>query len=238
MIKFRVGIVLFALFFPLFLTWIYFVQGEGNPVFQKGAYFLGKLIQFSSPLIWTIGILKAPWILRRFSRKGVLSGALFGLVVGSIMIFLFHHFKDHPQFESQFSSLNTSLHSRFGSLGFTSPFPFLMLGLFYSVIHSGLEEYYWRWFTFREIKKLISWIPALLIASLGFTFHHILVLGAFFGYRSFFCWLSCFGVFCGGVFWCWLYRRSDSIWGCWIGHGLIDAAIFVIGYQILFQTTE
>lgn len=234
LIKIRVGIVLFALFFPLFLTWIYFIQGEGDPVFQKSAYLIGKLIQFSAPLIWTIGILKAPWFLRRFCWSGIVPGVLFGLATGFLMILLFDLFKDRPQFASQFSQLNTSLHSRFESVGMTSPLPFIMLGLFYSIIHSGLEEYYWRWFTFGELSKIVSWIPALLLSSLGFTLHHVLILESFFGYQSFFCWLSCFGVFCGGVFWCWLYRRTDSIWGSWIGHGLIDAAIFIIGYRILF----
>ena len=36
----------------------------------------------------------------------------------------------------------------------------------------------------------------------------------------------------GGVVWAWIYQRSGSLYGPWMSHLLIDAAIFLIGYDL------
>jgi len=109
----------------------------------------------------------------------------------------------------------------------------LVVGVFYSIFHSGLEEYYWRWFVFGRMQRFMPWFWAAVVSSLGFMAHHVLLLGMYFGYDSIYCWLGSLGVAVGGFYWCWLYKRTDSIWGPWIGHGLVDAAIFTIGMFIL-----
>ncbi|MEZ4820135.1 MAG: hypothetical protein R3A45_09675 [Bdellovibrionota bacterium] len=38
----------------------------------------------------------------------------------------------------------------------------------------------------------------------------------------------------GGVLWSWMYYRSDSLYGAWISHVFVDAALFSIGYIVLF----
>jgi len=90
---------------------------------------------------------------------------------------------------------------------------FITLGLFYSIIHSGLEKYYWRWFVFGRMRRTMPWIYAAFLSSFGFTAHHVLLLGTYFCYDSLLCWFASFGVAVGGFYWCWLYKRSDSIWG-------------------------
>jgi hypothetical protein len=37
----------------------------------------------------------------------------------------------------------------------------------------------------------------------------------------------------GGAFWAWLYQRSGSLVGPWLGHLLADAAIFTVGWQLV-----
>jgi membrane protease YdiL (CAAX protease family) len=39
----------------------------------------------------------------------------------------------------------------------------------------------------------------------------------------------------GGAFWAWLYHRSRSLWGPWLSHALVDATIFVIGWDLITQ---
>ena len=112
---------------------------------------------------------------------------------------------------------------------------FLLVGVFYSIIHSGLEEYYWRWFVFGRMKRFMPWFWAAIVSSLGFMAHHVLLLGTYFGYDSIYCWLGSLGVAIGGFYWSWLYKRSDSIWGPWISHGFIDAGIFGFGLLIVSQ---
>ena len=41
----------------------------------------------------------------------------------------------------------------------------------------------------------------------------------------------------GGAVWAWLYDRSGSLLGPWLSHILIDAAIFIIGYDLIFASS-
>ena len=106
-------------------------------------------------------------------------------------------------------------------------------GFFYSIFHSGLEEYYWRWFAFGRLAKGRSWLRAALITNGCFMLHHIVLLGVYFGYGHFLTWFCSFGVAVGGFVWQTIYRRSDSVYGGWISHGLIDAGIFALGFYML-----
>jgi membrane protease YdiL (CAAX protease family) len=62
--------------------------------------------------------------------------------------------------------------------------------------------------------------------------HHILVLATFFGWWSPATWLFSVAVAIGGAIWAWLYDRTDSLLVPWLGHSLVDAAIFAIGYDL------
>jgi membrane protease YdiL (CAAX protease family) len=42
------------------------------------------------------------------------------------------------------------------------------------------------------------------------------------------------GIFVGGLTWSWLYRRYRSTWPGYVSHILADAAVFVIGWLLLF----
>ena len=37
----------------------------------------------------------------------------------------------------------------------------------------------------------------------------------------------------GGAVWCWLYERTGSLLGPWLSHLIIDAAIFVVAWDLL-----
>ena len=36
----------------------------------------------------------------------------------------------------------------------------------------------------------------------------------------------------GGAVWAWIYERTGSLYGPWLSHLVVDAGIFIIGYDI------
>jgi hypothetical protein len=104
--------------------------------------------------------------------------------------------------------------------------------LFYALVHSLMEEYYWRWFVFRRLRDFVRLPSAIAISSLGFMAHHVIVLAVYFGWTSPATYLFSAGVAVGGAVWAWIYQRSDSLYGPWLSHLLVDAAIFTIGYDL------
>ena len=70
-------------------------------------------------------------------------------------------------------------------------------------------------------------------AGLSFAGHHYVILWAYFPGAIAIVFGTAVGI--GGAFWCWLYRRQGNLIGCWVSHVLADAAIFTIGYQLIFN---
>jgi hypothetical protein len=97
-------------------------------------------------------------------------------------------------------------------------------------LNSLMEEYVWRWFVFRKFEVLLG--GKLAAAALAFTAHHVIVLAAQFDWPI--AVLGSCGVFLGGVAWSWLYLRYRSIWPGYVSHAIADAAIFIIGYRLIF----
>lgn len=231
-------ILIVAMFFPTLLTYLYFVHLAGSPNgLEKVAFGIGKGIQFAIPVGWVIFVTHERWLVRRFKWRGVLEGTLFGLTVFAAMFGLYYFLLGSPGGPlAPGADACNKIMGKVRGMGLENRYLFFLFGCFYAVIHSGLEEYYWRWFVFRMIRKTSHqlWL-ALILSSLAFMSHHVILLGTYFGYDSVFCWLGSIGVAVGGAYWCWLYHRTDSIWGAWISHGIIDAAIFTVGFLILFQ---
>lgn len=236
--KLEILILALAMIFPSVLTYIYFVYlADSASVMQKLAYGTGKTIQFALPVFWIGIVCRERWLVRRFAGRGIAEGTVFGLLVFAAMLVLFFFalgVPGGPLGEGSFA--RTTILERIRSFELDDGRIYILLGLFYSLIHSGLEEYYWRWFVFGRMCRFTPWLVAAIVSGLGFMAHHIIILGTYFGYDSAYCWLGSVGVAVGGFYWAWLYRRSDSIWGPWISHGVIDAAIFTIGFMIVCRT--
>ena len=224
-------ILFFALVFPFILTLNYFVILANAPsAIQQAAYSVGKGIQFALPILWVGFVCKERFRLRSINRSGLIEGTLFGVAGFVLMLAVYFFWLRVPGgVLAPGSPAHQEILGKINGLGLGSKGAFILLGVFYAIVHSGLEEYYWRWFVFQKLSCCT------VCASLGFTAHHVILLGTFFGYGSLYCWLGLLGVFIGGWYWCWLYRRTNSIWGAWIGHGLVDAAIFTIGFLVAFH---
>lgn len=229
--KLSTYILIFAWAFPFFLTLNYFViLANAPPAIQQAAYSIGKSIQFTLPILWVGIVCKERCWLRPINRRGLFEGTLFGIAVFVLMLAVYFFWLRVPGgVLAPGSPACEEILDKIKGLGLANKGVFVLLGVFYAILHSGLEEYYWRWFVCQKLSC------SALCASLGFTAHHVILLGTFFGYGSLYCWLGSLGVFVGGWYWGWLYRRTDSVWGAWIGHGFIDAAIFTIGFLIMMS---
>lgn len=224
-------ILLIALVLPTFITWIYFIQLKDAPQgLQQAVYAVVKLIQFGLPALWVLLIQRQ---IRKFTRPprwSLVAGIVFGLAVATGMAALyFFVLKPAGLIEGP----STAVRTKVASFGVGSPLAFLMFGVFVSAIHSLLEEYYWRWFFFGQLTRACRLPLSIAISSLGFAAHHVLVLSLYFGWTSPLTWLFSLAIAIGGAFWAWLYYKSDSLAGPWLSHSVVDAAIFVIGYEMI-----
>ncbi len=99
--------------------------------------------------------------------------------------------------------------------------------------HSLLEEYYWRWFVFGQLRRLTTFLPAAVVSSLAFMAHHVVILAVYFpDYFVVAVLPFSLGIAVGGFVWAWLYERNGSVYAPWLSHLLVDAAIFVIGWDL------
>lgn len=221
-----------GLVLPSLVTWVYFdlLHGSSAAV-QQAAYSLGKALQFALPL-WVAG--------RRWGGQlewpaprtcGLLSGCVFGIAVCGLLVLTYRWLIADSALEP---TLLEAAREKLNSLGIARPAAFLGLGLFYSAIHSLLEEYYWRWFVYGQGRRVWGSGWARLISSLGFMAHHVLLLGFFFGFGRWQTYLFAAAIAIGGAFWAWLYQRTDNLAASWLSHALVDAGIFGLGYWLLF----
>jgi membrane protease YdiL (CAAX protease family) len=234
-------VLAFALIFPSFMACVEFVvapraQSSTNALIQI-AYGSGKLIQFALPVVFvllTTGQLPRPGKPR---FDGIRLGAAFGLMVVCGTLLLYYLFLRDT---SVFRAAPDKLREKMVQFGIDSPLGFAAFAFFVIVLHSLLEEYYWRWFLFGELKRLVPLGAAVALSSLGFGAFHVFVLNGFLSGHLFSLVLplACC-VALGGAAWAWLYHRTGSVYAPWISHMLIDASLFVVGYDLLFvRATE
>jgi uncharacterized protein len=220
-----------SLLFPTAVTWLYFIALDGAAAWlQQSAYTIGKCVQFALPAVWVLLVRRERTICARPLAWSLVAGLVLGLAIGAAMFVLYLAvLKPSGTFEGPAAAVRAKVES----FGAGSPIAFVALGVFYSAIHSLLEEYYWRWFVFGQLARGCNLPIAIAISSVGFALHHVLVLAHYFGWTSPLTWLFTVCIVIGGALWAGLYRASNSLAGSWLSHALVDAAIFAIGYQML-----
>jgi membrane protease YdiL (CAAX protease family) len=225
------AVIAVALVLPAAVTWLYFVALDGSAAWlQQGAFAIGKTVQFVLPAAWVLLVQrqrpKPAWP----KLADLAEGASFGLLVAGLMFALYLGWLkpsglfDQPAIEAR---------QKIASFGIASPVAFIGMAVFYAALHSLMEEYYWRWFAFGQLARWVNLPAAVIVSSLAFTAHHVLVLAKYFGWGSPLTWLFVAGVMLGGMVWAALYHKSGSLWGPCAGHALVDAAIFAIGYDLV-----
>ena len=103
--------------------------------------------------------------------------------------------------------------------------------IFISVFHSALEEYYWRWFVYGQLRAVAGRWTAHILGGVSFGAHHIVIVTQFFP----FWWGVLLGslVGFGGILFSLLYERQKSLVGAWVAHMMIDFGIMAIGYELI-----
>jgi membrane protease YdiL (CAAX protease family) len=230
----QVAALLFALIFPTLLTWAYFVDAQPGPR-MKLLYTVGKIIQFSLPVGFWLATDRTHFRFGWPKRNNMLMGIAFGMFVFLLLqnlVTYLSRYKHRPFLDQ----LAEQVQSKVAAFGLTSRTEFIVFGIFLCIIHSGLEEYYWRAFVFAGWRKLLPLPAAIAISLLGFMAHHVVVLNEYFPDHF---WTATMplslSVACGGAVWAWMYQRYGSIYPVWVSHALVDAAIMVVGYKLLFH---
>lgn len=225
------GAIAFAVIYPTLLTYVYFVYLMTAPqLVQHGTYGIGKLVQFGFPLFWVLIIERQRLQLARPRADGMGRALGFGLLVAGSMWALYYFWLAPAGLMEQAAG---PIRDKVTSFGIDNVWTYAAFGLFYTLAHSLAEEYYWRWYVFAQSTRLMPMGAANLLSSLGFTAHHVLLLGTFFGYDNVLTWIFSAAIGVGGAAWAWMYHRDRSLYPVWLSHGLVDAAIFSIGYHLV-----
>lgn len=232
-------VLVFAMCFPGVMAWVYFValaqtrSADGRPgAGAFSAYLLSKIVQFGLPLVW-VGSFERHRLRPAVPRfNGLALGLSFGLVVAALIVSVYHGLLADSQV---LAATPARIRDKLILFHADTPARYLLLGVFIAGIHSLLEEYYWRWFVFGELRRRIPLGPAIGLSSLAFMAHHVIVLAVYFP-QSFFTAAVPFSlcVAAGGAVWAWLYQRTGTIYSSWISHLVIDVAILAVGYEMVF----
>ncbi len=227
----EIAVTVFGLVLPTLVTLVYFVGLASAPEqTQQLAYGFCKSFQFLLPLIWVFLIRRERIRLPENPRRGVMAGVSFGLVI-SLAIVALYSFWLKPS--GLMNGATAEVRDKVVGIGVDGVGKYFVMGVFYSVVHSFLEEYYWRWFVFGRLQRWTSLFTAVVVSSLGFMAHHVLVVATFFGWNNPLTYFLSISVAVGGAVWAILYRRSGNLVAPWLSHLIVDAAIFLIGFQIV-----
>ncbi len=231
----ELAVLAFACALPTVVTLAYFVWAEGSAVGAQQAIFgVAKLVQFALPVVWAGAICRERLAWPRWSPRGMLLGAIFGVAVAAALWAMYVTLLGAPVLDDALGPIRAKI----TSLGVDSRGGFLALGAFYAVCHSLLEEYYWRWFVFGRLARHVALGWAIGISAVAFAAHHVVVLWAYFSHAPTMALLLAACVAVGGACWAWLYHHARSIYAPWFSHLIVDAAIFTVGYHLarpLFQ---
>ncbi|QEG23444.1 CPBP family intramembrane glutamic endopeptidase [Mariniblastus fucicola] len=233
--------VLFAIALPTLVTLIYFKWlSDYDPSVQQSAYGIGKFVQFALPVVWVGIFFRYRFGKRKQQRtdpesepKSSIPAWLwsvgFGASVCIVMVVALWVLSG----TELLAGLTDRVQEKVSDLGIDSVWKYALLGLFYALVHSFLEEYYWRWFVFDLLKRFVNVPAANAISSLGFMAHHVVLLSDFFGWTSPMTWLCSAGVAIGGAYWAWLYQKTGTLMWSWVSHMVVDAGIFAVGYFLV-----
>jgi uncharacterized protein len=225
-------LALFAAVLPFGAAWIYFVLMAGDDR-ARFVYLGAKIVQFSLPLIWLWTVGGSLWVRPELSRSQVLWGVLSGLVMAGGLVGWYGLVVAGSPIEPAAQDRITATLANFR---IQTPLAYIGMAIGLSLLHSFLEEYYWRGFVFGRLSAWVSPLPAVFFSSLAFAAHHLLVIDRYVPPGQFWSLTipATLAVAAGGAAWCWLYRRTGSLAAPWISHVVVDAALMLLGYWLTF----
>ena len=209
--------------FPAIFTFLYFVvitQG----LFAQIFYGFSRIFLITLPFVWIVLIDKKKFSFVKFKKNGLWTGSFVGLAIGAgIVVVYFAFLRDVLDF--------SQVKMKAEQLKFSNQY-FILFAIFLTFFNSSIEEYYWRWFGFTKMKNILPKSSVYLLNAVGFATHHVILMLVFFEIGVGI--ILGVGVFVGGLIFSYLFDRFESTFPGWITHLLIDAALMIIGYDILF----
>lgn len=220
----------FILFFPLLAAFLYFVLLAGTG-WARPTYIVAKTIQFAFPLLYLHVWQRKSITITPINGRSLLLGLIAGILLSATILVAYY---THYRSQNWVSQSQSQIWNKLAEIGVVRPLDYLGLAIFLSVLHSLLEEYYWRWFVWSELaQRLTQWL-AILVTNMAFALHHIVVLYVYIPSPHF--WTSgilfSLAVMLGGIVWSILYRYTRSIYSAWLSHALVDGVIMYIGYDL------
>ena len=163
-----------------------------------------------------------PGELFRFHKKGITAALVLGIAIYAFILtayFLLRGVLD-------FSGVATSLSQNAGVTGDN----FIFVALYISLINSALEEFFFRGFVFRSLRRNGA-LPAYLFSSGAFALYHIAMMIGWFSVPLTI--LILIGLVVGGVIFNALNERFGTLYVSWAVHMFANFAINTIGFILL-----
>ena len=207
---------------PSVAAYAYFVLLSDSPA-ARTTYVLSRVFLVSFPVAWFLLVERGRPAWPTWSTPGTFWGAAFALLIAVAVWLAYRAFLDGrlelAEVRAKAEQFNVHDH-------------YVLFAAFLSLVNSGVEEYYWRWFVFGRCRRRCPLAWAAILSGLAFAAHHFIVLAVMFG-APIGAGLA-LAVAAGGAVWALLYDRYQSLYACWISHLLVDLAVMTIGYGMLF----
>lgn len=224
-----------AMLVPFLFSWFYFVIFPGT-FLGNALYVTMKVLLVVWPLLATWAILRVGWRplfvigeVERPKNQSRWRDAGWGFVMGAGIVLLMVVLLVATPIGDGVRDGAAAVRTRVAGMGVLNHF--LIFAVFLSVIHSLIEEVYWRGFVFGNLRRLIPTGWAHLAAGVAFSAHHIVVLSQFFSIEL--AWFLGMSVGVGGLLWTWLFTRQGSLLGAWVSHMVVDFGIMAIGAHLM-----
>jgi len=220
--------VLPAMAVPFIGSLFYFVILSKHDA-AKIIYAATKLFTVLWPLIAVCALTRTglPRIDRDFKKH--LKALPLGVLVGAMIVLLMFGLME-TRLGATIAGGSKNIEAKARELGFLEHF--WLSGFFLSVVHSFIEEYYWRWFVFGRLRSLTPVRAAHILAGVSFAAHHVVVVTQFFS--IFWGLVSGVCVALGGIVWSAMYDKQETLVGAWASHMIVDSGIMAIGHRLLF----
>ena len=198
------------------------LSDKGAAVFAWSA---SKAWLWLAPLVW-MRIEKEPWSWSPIRRGGLRAAVWTGICMSLAVITSYLWLGLSPLHQQH-------LRGMLGSFGLLQSDKYILAAVYWSLCNSLAEEIVFRWFLYRQCSRLLPHPYASMASAALFTVHHTLALNAYLPpWQNL---LASSGVFLAALIWTWLYRRYHSIWIPYLSHIIADAAIFSVGWHVVFS---
>jgi len=194
-------------------------------LFGRSVFFFSKIWILVLPVFWRFFVDKEKLSLSVHGKGGFGVAGLLGVVISFAMFVLYFGLGKYLIEPEMVKDMAVSV-------GLDDVRTYLIGAVYWILVNSVLEEYVWRWFVVEKCKVLFPEKAAIVLSAFFFTIHHVVAMQIFFS--GVLVLIASVGVFVGGVIWSWCYNRYESIWPGYLCHAIVDVAIFVIGYMLIF----